>query len=96
MPGIFDIHRGEFQSLTDAGTRVAHNGIRANLPILDKKMKARGGALDHRLGRLNEEAVHADVANPGDVAPIAAFPINPDVANGNLKRRDPRRKSAGR
>jgi hypothetical protein len=96
MPGILDIHRGEFQSLTDAGTHMAHNGVRANLSILHKKMKARGGALDHRLGRLNEEAVHADVANPGDVPPIAAFPINPDFANRNRKRRNPRRKSAGR
>jgi len=89
MPGIFDAYRGEFQSLTDAGTRMAHNGVRANLPILDKKMKARGGALDHWFGRLNEEAMHTDVANPGNVAPIAAFPINPDLANRNRKRLDP-------
>ena len=31
MPGIFDIHRGEFQSLTDAGTRMAHNRVRVQV-----------------------------------------------------------------
>jgi hypothetical protein len=56
MPGILDIHGGEFQSLTDASTRMADNGVRANLPILDKKMKVCGGALDHGLRCLDEEA----------------------------------------
>ena len=56
MPGIFDVHGGEFQSLTDASTRVADNGVRANLPILDEKVKARGGTLGHRLRRFDEEA----------------------------------------
>lgn len=96
MPGVLDIHRREFEPLTDTSTDVADNRVGANLPILDKKMKARGGTLRHGFGRLDEKSAHTDVANPGDVAAITALPINPDVANGNRERRDPRRKSSGR
>jgi len=72
VPGIFDIHRGEFEPLTDTSTGVADNGVGANLPILDEKMKARRSTLDHGLGCLDEEAMHANVANPRNVAAIAA------------------------
>src|SRR5215469_168795 len=89
MPGVLDIHRREFEPLTDTSTGVADNRVGANLPILDKKMKAGGGTLDHGLGRLNEEAMHADVANPRNVAAIAALPVNPDIAYGNRERRNP-------
>jgi hypothetical protein len=72
---------------------MAHNGVGTNLPILNKKMKARRGTLDHGLGRLDEQAVHADVANAGNVAAVTRLPVDPDIARWSC---DPRRKSAGR
>src|SRR6516225_8040012 len=94
VPGVFNIHRREFEPLTDTGTRVADNGVGANLPILDEKMKARRSTLDHRLGGLDEEAMHANVAHPRNVATIPALPVYPNIANGNRKRRNPGRKSS--
>jgi len=73
----------EFQAEAIAALYVTDDGVGFDAALGNQKIEFGGHVfLDIEMGRLDEEAVSADVQNAGNVIAAVAAPADPDVLGG--------------
>jgi hypothetical protein len=76
---VLFIDRCELQSQSAAGLHVPHNGVGANLALLNEKMKISRRANALWSGGLDEQSAYTEILHARQITISAAFPVDPHI-----------------